>query len=175
MTYYPEGTNPSLVKQFSSINEIKEAIASRETFEGKVFMCDAHHNLYVDLGGFTGMIPRLEGALGILEGTAKDIALISKVNKTVCFRIMGLHKNEEGKTVSILSRRIVQLECKKEYIDKLKTGDIISTKVTRLEGFGAFIDIGCGLNSLIPIDMLSVSRITHSKERLKTVKQLKPC
>ena len=173
MTYYPEGTNPSLVKLFSSLNEIKAAINSREIIEGRVTVCDSHHNLYVDLGAFTGMIPRLEGATGILEGTTKDIALISKVNRTVCFRIMGLHRNETGEIVPVLSRRNVQLECKKEYIDALKTGDIINARVTRLEGFGAFIDIGCGINSLIPIDMLSVSRITHSSERLKTGETIK--
>ena len=35
-----------------------------------------------------------------------------------------------------------------------------------LEKFGAFIDIGAGINALIPIDMLSVSRINHPRERL---------
>ena len=166
MVYYPEGTNSALVKKFSNVSELTAAIKSREIIEGKVSVCDSCHNLYVDLGAFTGMIPRLEGAIGILEGTTRDIALISKVNRLVCFRIMGIHRNDEGEIIPILSRRNVQLECKKEYIEKLETGDIIDAKVTRLEGFGAFIDIGCGINSLIPIDMLSVSRITHTRERL---------
>lgn len=167
MVYFPEGTNRSLVKKFSTVAELTAAIKSREIIEGKVSVCDSCHNLYVDLGGFTGMIPRLEGAVGILEGTARDIALISKVNRLVCFRIMGLHRNDEGEIIPILSRRNVQLECKREFIEKLEVGDIIDAKVTRLEGFGAFIDIGCGINSLIPIDMLSVSRITHTNERLR--------
>ena len=173
MTYYPEGTNSSLVKKFNSVSELKEAIKSHEIIEGRVTVCDSQHNLYVNLGGFRGMIPRLEGAVGILEGTVRDIALISKVNRTVCFRIMGLHKDESGEIIPVLSRRNVQLECKSEFIDKLKTGDIIDAKVTRLEDFGAFIDIGCGLNSLIPVDMLSVSRISHTSERLKTNQLIK--
>lgn len=168
MVYYPEGTNGALIKTFTNVSALKTAIKNKEIFEGVVKRCDAEHNLYIDLGSFTGIIPRNEGALGILEGTTRDIALISKVNRTVCFRIMGLHKDENGNVVPVLSRRNVQLECKNEYIDKLDTGDIINAKVTRLEGFGAFIDIGCGINSLIPIDMLSVSRISHTKERLKT-------
>ncbi len=167
MIYFPEGTKKELAKKFYEVNALKAAINSREIIEGRVTVCDSQHNLYVDLGAFTGMIPRLEGALGILEGKIRDIALISKVNRTVCFRIMGLHKSESGEIIPILSRRNVQLECQREYVDKLKTGDIISARVTRLEGFGAFIDIGCGINSLIPIDMLSVSRITHTNERLK--------
>lgn len=168
MVYYPEGTNRDLIKKFTSTAELKAAIKSREIIEGRVTVCDSQHNLYVDLGSYTGIIPRIEGAIGILEGTTRDIALISKVNRVVCFRIMGLHKNDDGEIVPVLSRRNVQLECNSEYIEKLKVGDVIDAKVTRLEGFGAFIDIGCGINSLIPIDMLSVSRISHTKERLKT-------
>jgi small subunit ribosomal protein S1 len=37
--------------------------------------------------------------------------------------------------------------------------------VTHLESFGAFVDIGCGVPSLIPIDAISVSRIDHPRER----------
>ena len=165
MKYYPEGVNSALLKKFYSVFALKEAIKSREICEGRVVLCDGAHNLHIDMGGFRGVIPRTEGALGIIEGETRDIALISKVNRKVCFRVMGLHR-ENGVTVPVLSRRSVQLDCMKNYIDKLSPGDIIDARVTRLEGFGAFIDIGCGINSLIPIDMLSVSRINHPRERL---------
>ena len=52
-----------------------------------------------------------------------------------------------------------------EYIDKLVPGDIIDARITHLEQFGAFADIGCGIISLIPIDGISVSRIAHPRER----------
>lgn len=167
MNYYPEGTNSILHKTFTTVDEIKTAIKGREIIEGKVLLCDKEHNLHVDLGIMRGIIPYREGALGISEGTVRDIALISKVNKSVCFIILGFHKNEFGQTVAILSRRLVQEECMQNYINTLEQGDIIPAKVTHLEKFGAFIDIGCGINSLIPIDMLSVSRISHPKERVR--------
>ena len=44
-------------------------------------------------------------------------------------------------------------------------GDVISARVTHLEPFGAFVDIGCGIISFLPIDTISVSRIAHPKER----------
>lgn len=166
MFYYPEGVNKSLEKKFSSIEEVKEAIKSGEIFESKAILCDKEHNLHFDLGIIRGIIPKCEGALGIIEGTVKDIALISRVNKMVCFKVVGFHRDDFGETLAVLSRRQVQMECKKNYIDKLVPGDIIDTKVTHLEKFGAFIDIGAGLNSLIPIDMLSVSRISHPKQRV---------
>ncbi len=168
MKYYPEGTNNATIAQFDTLGQIKQAINNKDVFEGKVVMCDKDHNLHIDLGVIRGVIPRAEGAVGILEGTVRDIALISKVNKFVCFRIMGLHRDEFGDTVAILSRRNVQLSCIDEFISKLSVADVITARVTHLEKFGAFIDIGAGVNSLIPIDMLSVSRINHPCERVQT-------
>jgi Fe-S cluster assembly ATP-binding protein len=52
-----------------------------------------------------------------------------------------------------------------EYISKLACGDVIPAKVTHLEPFGCFADIGCGIVSLIPIDAISVSRISHPGDR----------
>lgn len=165
MNYYPEGINFT-DKKFTSIDEIKEAIINGDIIESKVLLCDKEHNLHIDLGVMSGIIPRCEGALGIEEETVRDIALISKVNKPVAFKIAAIKQDEFGNDYALLSRRIVQLECMRDYISKLECGDIITAKVTHLEKFGAFIDIGAGLNSLIPIDMLSVSRINHPRERV---------
>ena len=167
MNFYPEGMNDSLCRTFHSTEAMKPAIESKAVLEGTVTVCDSEHNLWVDLGCTAGVIPKNEGALGILEGSVRDIALISKVGRRVCFRIMGFHRDSNGKLIPVLSRRVVQLACRQQYIDKLREGDILTAKVTRLEPFGAFIDIGCGINSLIPIDMLSVSRINHPRERLQ--------
>ena len=52
------------------------------------------------------------------------------------------------------------------YINTLMPGDIIPAKVTHLENFGAFVDIGCGIVSLLSIDSISVSRISHPCARL---------
>jgi small subunit ribosomal protein S1 len=41
-------------------------------------------------------------------------------------------------------------------------------KVTHLEPFGAFLDIGGGVASLLSVDCISVSRISHPKDRLTT-------
>lgn len=165
MIYYPEGI-AFCNRKFDSLDEIKSSMASGEIIEGKVLLCDKEHNLHIDLGVISGIIPRDEGALGINDGTVRDIALISKVNKPVAFKIVGIGTDEAGKSYAVLSRRIVQLECMRDFISRLSVGDIITAKVTHLESFGAFIDIGAGINSLIPIDMLSVSRISHPSERV---------
>ena len=40
------------------------------------------------------------------------------------------------------------------------------SRVTHLEPFGAFVDIGCGISSLLSVDCISVSRISHPRDRL---------
>ena len=166
MKFYPEGQNPQLMRTFDKLEDVKIAMMNGSVIESRVLMCDSEHNLHVDLGIIRGMIPREEGAIGIDDGTTKDIALISKVNKPVCFTILGFQRDESGNISAILSRKAVQLGCKKNFIDNLTEGDIIDARVTHLEKFGAFIDIGAGINALIPIDMLSVSRINHPGERV---------
>lgn len=166
MKFYPEGQNENLLRSFDTLEDVKIAMINGSVIESRVLLCDSDHNLHVDLGIIRGIIPREEGAIGIDDGSTRDIALISKVNKPVCFTILGFERDDFGNTTAILSRKSVQLLCKKNYIDKLNEGDIIDARVTHLEKFGAFIDIGAGINALIPIDMLSVSRINHPRERL---------
>jgi small subunit ribosomal protein S1 len=148
-------------KRFTeSVKALEECLASGRTVEAICVICDAAHNLIVDFGFMKGIIPRNEGAIGIDDGTTRDIALISRVNKPICFKVTGF---KDG--MALLSRKQAQLECVAEYINTLKSGDIIPAKITHLEQFGCFVDIGCGLPSLIPIDAISVSRISHPSDR----------
>ncbi len=166
MKFCPEGQNANLLRTFDTLEEVKIAMMNGSVMESRVLLCDSEHNLHVDLGIVSGIIPREEGAIGIDDGTTRDIALISKVNKPVCFIVLGFQRDETGNITAILSRKAVQLGCKKSFVDNLREGDVINARVTHLEKFGAFIDIGAGINALIPIDMLSVSRINHPRERL---------
>ena len=166
MKFYPEGQNGDLLRTFDTLEEAKIAMMNGSVMESRVLLCDSEHNLHVDLGIISGVIPREEGAVGIDDGSTRDIALISKVNKPVCFIVLGFQRDETGNITAILSRKAVQLGCKKSFVDNLREGDVINARVTHLEKFGAFIDIGAGINALIPIDMLSVSRINHPRERL---------
>lgn len=166
--FYPEGmliNTAENIKNVSSKERLNAAYLSEKVIEGVVSMCDTGHNLIVDLGIMKGIIPRIEGAIGIAEGVTRDIALISRVGKPVSFLITGFKEDNLGRTVAILSRRKAQEKCRKNYLSKLTAGDIIDAKITHLETFGAFCDIGCGNAALLPIDAISVSRISHPKDR----------
>lgn len=174
--YYPEGRLINTVENLSamqSLNQLSEAKNEGRILEARAVVCDSSHNLIVDLGAIKGMIPREEGALGIKEGTVRDIAVISRVNRPVCFVITDFIKNEAGKTIALLSRRIAQERCMRDYISNLVPGDVIDAKITHLDSFGAFADIGCGIVSLLPIDSISVSRIDHPRERFSVGMEIK--
>ena len=152
----------------SSLQGIKEAMLQGRILEGRVTLCDKEHNLHVDLGCMKGIIPRTEGAIGIEEGYIRDIALISRVGKYVCFTVEDIRRGEDGRMEALLSRRNAQKRATEEFSDTLSIGDIIEVKVTHMENFGAFCDIGAGLTALLPIEAISVSRIPHPSARFFT-------
>ncbi len=160
--FYPEGCKGK--KTEFTLQSISEARAERKVLEAPVIMCDASHNLIVDLGVMKGIIPRNEGALGIEEGKTRDIALISRVGKMVCFTVSEI-MNDKEKPYALLSRKNAQSLCLKHIKNKCEAGDIIDARITHMESFGAFCDIGCGNIALLPIDAISVSRISHPKDR----------
>ncbi len=136
-----------------------------EVCYGLVKKCDRHHNLIVQFCGGVGIIPREETAIGAESGKMKEISIISKVGKIVAFINTGEVYNTDTDTYPLLSRKKAQLLCQTEYINRLQSGDIIDAVITHFESFGAFVDIGCGVVSLLPIDCISVSRISHPKDR----------
>ena len=146
-------------------------MAEGKILEGMAVMCDSDLNITVDLCGIKGIIPRSEALY--CTGGFKDIAVITRVGKAVCFKVIGMKKSENGTVTPVLSRRAAQIECTNSYIMDLIPGDIIDAKVTHLEQFGAFVDVGCGIISLLCIDCISVSRISHPKNRFSVGMNIK--
>lgn len=169
-SFLPEGMRLDTAENrmaLSSCSGLCDAAAKGTVLEARAVLCDGEHNLHVELpGGGRGLIPREEGALGVAEGRTRDIALISRVSKPVCFTVLSAEEQPDGSCRALLSRRAAQQLCLERYVHSLRCGDVIPARVTRLEPFGAFCDIGCGLVALLPIAALSVSRISHPSDRL---------
>lgn len=168
INYLPEGSRLYTAENQAALHSIaamEHAMHAGTILEARAILCDSNHNLTVQLPCMKGRISREEGALGISEGKTKDIALIARAGKPVCFRILRIETDETGEPVALLSRRSVQEECWEQYLSRCRPGDIIPAKVTHLERFGAFVDVGCGIPSLLPIDTISVSRISHPRDR----------
>lgn len=168
--YKPEGMlidTAANKASMRSISTLQEAMSQNKVLEGRALVCDSEHNLIVELGCCRAVIPRSETVIGIDDGSTRDIAIISRVNKPVCFKITGFKTSPDGIVTAVLSRKQVQEDCYNTFAAHLKPGDIIDAKVTHMENFGCFVDIGCGITSLVPIDAISISRISHPRDRFK--------
>ena len=166
--YLPEGSLLGSVSNFeylSSERGLERAIADGAIVEAIATSCDGARNLTVDLGCMKGIIRRCDAALVMPGEALKDIAVISRVGKAVCFKVLSICEDEHGRPYALLSRKSAQEECMRAFLGDLIAGDIIDARVTHLEHFGAFVDIGCGVPSLLSIDCISVSRISHPRDR----------
>ncbi len=172
--YLPEGALISTSENreyISSLIGLERAMASGKILEGMALMCDGELSITVDLYGIRGVIPKSE----VLYSTEpqKDIAIITRIGKPVCFKVIGIETDSDGKKYAILSRREAQKECMMSFIMTLCAGDVIDARVTHTERFGAFVDIGCGIISLMSIDCISVSRISHPRDRFSVGMSIK--
>ena len=167
--YFPEGgfletaENRALT---STPQGLEKAMNTGAIVEGIVTLCDGNLNLHVDIGCAEGIIPVEEAVLCRAGETRKDIAVISRVGKPVACKILRIEHRAGGLFLK-LSRVQAQKECLMHYLDTLRVGDIIEARVTHLEPFGAFLDIGCGVSSLLSVDCVSISRISHPRDRLR--------
>lgn len=167
-SYCPEGSliyTPENLEYLSSLQGLERAMAFGKILEANVLLCDENSRLHVDLMGIRGFIDREECVFNRSGEKVKDIAIITRVGKPVCFKIIRIEYDVLG-PYAILSRKEAQRECAYNYLSGLISGDIIPAKVTHVENFGAFVDIGCGIASLLSIDCISVSRISHPRDRL---------
>lgn len=169
--YLPEGRrleSPRNQSYTASHTGMARAMADGAVLEGVAVACEPGHDLTVQLGsGLWGTIPREEGALGIDTGKVREIALLSRVGRPVCFHVIDRMGDRY-----ILSRRSAQRAALDWILEALTPGEVIDCTVTHLESFGAFVDMGCGLPSLIGIENISVSRIAHPRDRFEPGQQI---
>lgn len=140
-----------------------QAMEEQIIVEGIALCCEEGVGITVSLGEFCGFVPWFQGASGLEQGLVREIAVMSRVGRPVSVLVTEITE-ESGELRVILSRSLAQ-EMARSHILSLPDGMVIPATVTRLENFGAFVDVGCGVPSLISIDRISVSRITHPSQR----------
>ena len=161
--FLPEGLRPP---SDCSLTNLKAAAEHGEILEAVACRCGTDHTLFFSLGAVEGRMPRQEAVAPWISGASRDISVLSRVGKSTCFTVKSVFSDAKGAPVALLSRREAQekamgsLEC-------LTPGTVLTCRVIRLERFGAFLDIGCGIVAMLPIEHISVSRISHPKERFR--------
>ncbi len=172
--FLPEGRlldTPENQRICASLAALQRAAETETIVEGRAVLCTPEHDLVVSVGNLTGIIPREEAALGIREGTTREIAILSKVGKPVAFIVTGVDISERTPMLT-LSRRRAQERALRNLLYHTPIWSVLPATVTHLENFGAFVDIGCGVVSMIGIENISVSRISHANRRFTLGQQI---
>ena len=167
-SYKPEGAlyfSPENQAALATLSGLERAMQNGTVVEGIATLCDSDLRLHVDLKCAHGILDPDEAVFYRAGESRKDIAIVSRVGKPIAVRILSIERRGE-ETIAHLSRKKAQEDCIRHYLSTLRPGDLIDAKVTHLENFGAFLDIGCGVTSLLSVDCISVSRISHPRNRL---------
>lgn len=94
--------------------------------------------------------------------------------QTLTFRITEFRN--QGRNIVVSRRALLQDEQKREgeeVREKLTQGAPVEGKVTRIESFGAFVDLGGGVEGMIHVSELSHRRVGHPQELLAVGDQVK--
>ena len=161
--YEPEGKGLSASRRQFTLKGLRRALDQGTVLEAIVTRCDQTQTLWLDLGDFTGWIPREEAACG----EVRDIAVLSRVGRPVCFRVTAI----DADTVRC-SRRLAQEEALEAFQSALRPGDVIPALVVGLARFGAFCDIGRGVTALLPTGYIAVARSRDAAERFTLGQEL---
>lgn len=90
----------------------------------------------------------------------RDADLASLIGQTLTCEVLEI---DRGRERCVVSRRRVEeherFESAQETLGRLSPGMVVSGKVGRIESFGAFVDLGGGLEGLIHVSNLSRRRI----------------
>lgn len=164
--YLPEGVGP-LFPENQPLSVLRDAIENQTVLEGMAIRCDGRRDLTIRFGGYEGTIPRQDAIHPAISGAERDIAVLSRVGKPTCFTVTGMEVDGGGRPHFTLSRRSAQEQAIAYLLEHSAPGGILPARVTHLESFGAFVDLGCGVTSLIPLENISVSRIPHPSARLR--------
>lgn len=163
-----------IVNTRSGVELSRKNIQTREVLEGleKAFREQSPIQgevVGVNKGGYE---VRLNGVRAFCPGKQfserAESEPLSMVGQVFDFRITEYKKG--GRNI-VVSRRVlldeVRSQRSKQQILTIGEGDVLQGRVSRLQNFGAFIEIGEGLEGLVHVSEISHDRIRHPSERLK--------
>ncbi len=142
-------------------SKLESAMENEETLEGKVKeVVDA--GIIIELG---------TGLDGFMPGSLVDVNYIPDfstfLGQTVEFKVIEM--NRERDKVILSRKKVMEEETekkKKEILDNLEEGEVVTGTVRRLTDFGAFVDVG-GIDGLVHISEVSWGRVEHPRDVLK--------
>jgi small subunit ribosomal protein S1 len=121
---------------------------------------------FVDVGGIEGLLPASE--IGYQRGTKPSDVLT--IGQPVTVQVMRIEKRDDPKRPEQVSFSLKALE-KDPWQDAagaLVVGSVIKGRITRVETFGAFVEVASGVEGLLHISELAGGKsLRHAREAAK--------
>ncbi len=144
-----------------------EALEKGTSVEGKVFGWN-QGGFHVLIDGLLAFCPRSEIEIGNPKAPKKYI------EKTYRFRVIE-HRRQGNRFIvsraKVLEEERVRRAAKVR--EKLSVGVELEGHVTSLTGFGAFVDLGGGIEGMVHVSELSHRSVNHPKEAVKKGQKVK--
>lgn len=151
----------TLSRRTGNVRILRQAYENNIPVDGRVTGFNSG-GLVVNLGGRRAFCPVSQ----IDTGYSKDLA--SYAGQTLTFKIVEFRGR--GRNIVLSRRAHLEAEAARradELREKLNEGAEVSGKITRLERFGAFVDLG-GLEGLVHISEIAHNRVGHPKDVLRS-------
>jgi small subunit ribosomal protein S1 len=121
---------------------------------------------FVDVGGIEGLLPASE--IGYARGTRP--ADVLAVGQPVTVQVLRVEKRDDPKRPEQVSFSLKALE-RDPWDDAaatLRAGAVVKGPVTRVEAFGAFVEVAPGVEGLLHVGELAAGKhLRHAREAAK--------
>lgn len=139
--------------------ELLQSIKAGDVIEGKVARL-TNFGAFIDLGGVDGLVHVSE----LSHEHVKSPEEVVSIGDTVKVKVRSVEQDSQRVSLSIKDTLPSPFETIQE---KYSEGDIVEGKVMRLASFGAFVEIGSGLQGLVHISEISHKHIGTPGEVLE--------
>lgn len=141
--------------------ELLQSIKAGDVIEGKVARL-TNFGAFIDLGGVDGLVHVSELSHEHVKSPEEVVSIGDTVKVKV--KVRSVEQDSERVSLSIKDTLPSPFETIQE---KYSEGDIVEGKVMRLASFGAFVEIGSGLQGLVHISEISHKHIGTPGEVLE--------
>ena len=121
---------------------------------------------FVDVGGIEGLLPASE--IGFQRGTSPSDVLT--VGQPVTVQVMRIEKRDDPRRPEQVSFSLKALERDpwQDAVAELPAGALVKGQVTRVEPFGAFVELAPGVEGLLHISELGAGKhLRHARDAVK--------
>lgn len=148
-------------------DKFEELMKAKEIFEVKV-----------ESAVKGGVIAFVEEVRAFIPASKLATTFVEKLEefkgKTIPVTVITVDKEKKKLVLSGRdAAKAKQREARKAAADNIKEGDVLDGKVESLKDYGAFIDLGDGLNGLLHVSQISYKRVEKPSDALKVGEEVK--